>query len=50
MYKNLKSQLTGNEVEHEFANFENLGNKEKINLNEGNNVNKNVKKVCCATS
>lgn len=50
MYKNLKSQLTGSEIEDEVANFENLGNKEKIHLNDGGNENKNDKKKCCATS
>jgi hypothetical protein len=50
VYKNLKSQLTGNEVQDELANFENLGNKEKIHLNEGSNFNKNGNKKCCSTS
>jgi len=50
VYKNLKSQLTGSEIEDEIENFENIGNKEKIHLHDGNIENKKEKKKCCAAS
>jgi hypothetical protein len=47
VYKHLKSQITGGEIEDEIGNFEYIENRENVHLNDDNYSKKKNKKKCC---